>query len=364
MEVWKMTASTVVNIPNYTIGADALTMMPQVVQKYGDRILIIGGKTGLEKSRGKIEQALGTCADLAFHSIWYGGECTYENMETPIKEVEKRESNLILGVGGGKAIDTAKGVAEKMDMPVITIPTIASTCAATTALSIVYTEKGDFADLYYLKHSPVHIFIDTTIIAESPWKYQWAGIGDAMAKFYETKATTRDKTLSHSVQLGKQISSLCAAPMLEYGVKAVQDNKDHIDSDDLREVVLNSIISTGLVSILIGAENNGAAAHGLFYGMTMLPEIEQHHLHGEVVAYGILFLLMMDEDREEVRRLYPFFKEMGWPTCLKDLNLSREDISEAVVEKALGASDMGKMPYEVTREMVVGAIEELETFKP
>ena len=359
-----MTASTVVSMPSYTIGTDAITMMPRVAQKLGDRLLIIGGKTALEKSKDKIEQALGAYGKIGFHSSWYGGECTYENMETLIEEAKRRESNLILGVGGGKAIDTAKGVAEKLDMPVITLPTIASTCAATTALSIVYTERGDFADLYYLDHCPVHIFVDTTIIAESPWRYQWAGIGDAMAKFYETKATTRGKALSHSVQLGKQISYLCAAPMRECGIKAVQDNKDQVDSHDLREVILNSIISTGLASILIGQENNGAAAHGLFYGMTMLPEIEQHHLHGEVVAYGILFLLMLDEDREEIRRLYPFYKEIGWPTCLKDLNLSREAISEAVVEKALGASDMGKMPYKVTREKLLKAIDDLEAFTP
>jgi glycerol dehydrogenase len=360
MEVWKMTASTLVNIPNYTIGSDAIGTMPCVARKYGNRIMVIGGKTALEKSEGKIKQALGAGGEIELHMNWYGGECTYENMENRIKEAERQRSNLILGVGGGKAIDTAKGVAEKLDLPVITIPTIASTCAATTALSIVYTEKGDFADLYYLDHCPVHIFIDTTIIAESPWRYQWAGIGDAMAKYYETRATTRNKKLSHSVLLGKQISSLCAAPMLEYGVKAVQDNRDQLDSQDLREVILNSIVSTGLAAILIGEENNGAAAHGLFYGMTMLSEIEQHHLHGEVVAYGILFLLMLDEDRDEIRRLTPFYREIGWPTRLKDLNLSREDISEAVVDKALGAPDMGKMPYEVTREKLLKALDELE----
>jgi glycerol dehydrogenase len=164
--------------------------------------------------------------------------------------------------------------------------------------------------------------------------------------------------------MGKQISSLCAAPMLKYGVKAIHDNKDQVDSHDLRQVILNSIINTGFVSILIGKENNGAAAHSLFYGMTVLPEIEHHHLHGEVIAYGILFLLMMDEDCEEIRRLLPFYKEMGWPTCLKDLNLSREDISEAVVEKALGNPDMGKMPYQVTREKLLNALENLEAFTP
>ena len=108
--------------------------------------------------------------------------------------------------------------------------------------------------------------------------------------------------------LAKQISLLCAEPMFEHGVKALEDCKQNLESYELREVVLNNIVSTGMVSLLAGEENNGSAAHGVFYGMTALEEIEKNHLHGEVVAYGILVLLMMDNNMEEIERLFPLYK--------------------------------------------------------
>lgn len=350
-----------VKFPNYTIDSNALIGMPKIIDRLGDRVLVVGGKTALEKSREKIERALGESHILDSEFAWYGGECTYKNMEKIKKRVEKKDFNIIIGVGGGKALDTAKGAADGLDIPVITIPTIASTCAATTPLSIVYSDKGDFEDLFYLKNTPVHIFIDTTIIAESPWQYLWAGMGDTMAKYYEVKTTTREKKLAHSAMLAKQISFMCAGPLLEHGVKALEDSKNNLESYELREVVLNNVISTGLVSLLVGTENNGAAAHGLFYGLTLLEEIEKNHLHGEVVAYGILVMLMMDNDMEEIEKLFPFYKEMGWPTCLEDLNLSYdEDLLNPVIEKALENADTKKMPYEVTGDMYLRAIKELE----
>lgn len=351
-----------VELPSYTIGPDAISSLPDIAETYGDNALIVGGKTALEKSKEKIAQALTQHGGIVFHICWYGGEVCYENIEMLKSEARKNRSNLIIGVGGGKAIDTAKGLAETLKLPIITIPTIASTCAATTALSVMYKQNGEFAETLHMDHSPLHIFIDTTIIAQSPWQYQWAGIGDAMAKYYESKAATRNENITHSIQLALQISLLCSEPALKYGVKAVRDNKAGIDSPDLREVILNNIISTGYASLLVGVDNNGAAAHGLFYGMTALSEIEENHLHGEVIAYGILFLLMMDNDQDEIRRLYPFYQEIGFPTCLGDLNLKREDISDDVIEKALVSPNMGNMPYKVTREMLLEAIDNLERF--
>lgn len=351
-----------VDLPSYTIGPEAISSLPRIAETYGDRALIIGGKTALEKSKDKIVHALTQHGGINFHICWYGGEVCYENIEMLKSDATKYRSNLIIGVGGGKAIDTAKGLAETLRLPVLSIPTIASTCAATTALSVIYQQNGEFAETLHMDHSPVHIFIDTTIIAQSPWQFQWAGIGDAMAKYYESKAATRNKNISHSTQMALQISLLCSEPAFKYGVKAVRDNKSGIDSTDLQEVILNNIISTGYASLLIGAENNGAAAHGLFYGMTALPEVEENHLHGEVIAYGVLFLLMMDNDQDEIRRLYPFYQEIGFPTCLGDLNLKREDISDAVIEKALDSPNMGNMPYKVHRAMLLEAIDNLERF--
>ena len=190
-----------VHIPNFTIGPDAISDLQSVVGRYGDRALIVGGKTALEKSKEKIVRALTQHGRIDFQICFYGGEVSRENIDRLVGEAKKNRSNLIIGVGGGKAIDTAKGLAETLKLPIISIPTIASTCAATTALSITYKQNGEFAEILHMDHGPVHIFIDTTIIAQSPWQYQWAGIGDAMAKYYESKVATRNENISHSIQM-------------------------------------------------------------------------------------------------------------------------------------------------------------------
>jgi len=353
--------SITVKFPNYTIGENVIQELGSIAKTYGDRILVVGGEKALKKSRKRIEEAIRESDVNVYDFMWYGGECTYNNMENIKSVAEEKDFNLIIGVGGGKAIDTAKGAAEKLGIPNITIPTIASTCAATTALSVVYTEAGKFDSIYLLDNTPVHILIDTEIIANSPWKYQWAGVGDTLAKYYEVNLASRNKKLGYSPMLGRQISYLCKEPLIEYGAKALEDNKKHETSFELKEIILSNIVNTGLVSLLVGDENNGAAAHGLFYGMTLLEEIEKNHLHGEVIAYGILVMLMMDKNVEEVKNLIPFYKSIDLPVRLRDIGLTIDDcLDEAFITKALDAPDMKKMPYNVTKEMLLEAIEALE----
>ncbi|MFT9495085.1 iron-containing alcohol dehydrogenase family protein [Anaerosolibacter sp.] len=350
-----------VKFPNYTVGENVLMDIGKVTKAYGKRILVIGGKTALEMTRNEIQCGLekNQLSIIDFH--WYGGECTNKNIDRAAEKAKQEGTEVIIGVGGGKAIDTAKGAAQKAGLPIITVPTIAATCAATTALSIVYTDKGDFESLFHLTEPPVHIFMDSSVIAHAPTKYLWAGIGDTIAKYYEVGITTKGKMLSHSAAMAKELSSMCAFPLIKYGAKALADSENKASSFELEQIILNNIISTGIVAMLVGDENNGAAAHGLFYGLTLLEEIEKHHLHGEVVAYGVLVLLVMDGQKEEFERLYPFYKQIDLPTCLKDIDVKNDrTYLESVLEKAVNAPDMLKMPYTVTKDMLFNAIQALE----
>lgn len=350
-----------VKIPDYTIGPDAIKELKNLINKLGSRILIVGGKRSLQAAQEKIEGAIKESKVGFYDFIWYGGECTYNNMEKIKLIAKEKDFNLIIGVGGGKAIDTAKGAAEKAGIPIVTIPTIASTCAATTALSVVYTEENNFDSIYLLDNTPIHILIDTEVIGKSPWQYQWAGIGDTLAKYYEVSLTTRGKELDYNATFAKTISQLCKAPLIKYGQRALQSNKSKEISFEMDEVILSIIFNTGLVSLLVGEENNGAGAHGLFYGMTILEEIEKNHLHGEVIAYGILVMLMIDNNREEVESLIPFYKKINLPICLKDIGLTIDDVfSEKFISKALNSPDMKKMPYKVDKDMLLRGIQSLE----
>ncbi|HYE10201.1 MAG TPA: iron-containing alcohol dehydrogenase, partial [Patescibacteria group bacterium] len=233
-----------IRFPGYTIGENALRDLGNIVKQYGNKVMIVGGKTAFDKTKDKIQSSLRESGIYEIDFFWYGGECTKINMEAICNRVKAQEFDLIIGVGGGKALDTAKGAAEQVGLPVITVPTIAATCAATTPLSIVYTEHGDFEALFHLTKPPVHIFMDSDVLSKAPSKYLWAGIGDTMAKYYEVDITTRGKELSHRATMAKELSSMCAFPLMKYGEKAIRDNEAARSSFELEEVILNNIITT------------------------------------------------------------------------------------------------------------------------
>jgi len=350
-----------VRFPSYSIEENALLKAGNILKNYGTNVLIVGGKTALEKTADQLRKTI-VQNDLKIIDImWYGGECTYSNIDKIATKAIEEKADMIVVAGGGKAIDTGKGAAEKAGIPSFTIPTIAATCAAITPLSVVYTDRGDFDSLLHLNKPPVHIFMDSKVIADAPTKYLWAGIGDTIAKYYEVGLTTRNKKLSHGAAMGKEISTMCVEPLLEYGKKALLDSENKVASYELEQIILNNIISTGIVAMLVGDENNGSIAHGLFYGFTLLEEVEKNHLHGEVVAYGVLVLLTVDNQDEELDRIISFYKDIHLPTSLRDIDVKNDRAYlEVVLEKAVNAPDMKKTPYVVTKDLLFEAIKRLE----
>ncbi len=164
-----------IKLPQYSIGKGSIQNLSDICMGHGKKGLVIGGKTALEKTEENIKDSLQKINIEIADFIWYGGECSFNNIEMLKEKAESLNVNMLIGVGGGKALDTTKAVGEKTGLPVITVPTIASTCAATTMLSVIYEDKGDFNSIYLLNNPPVHILIDTEISAKSPTKYLWAG---------------------------------------------------------------------------------------------------------------------------------------------------------------------------------------------
>ena len=351
-----------VTLPSYTVGANSYSKIPEVCPP--GRAVIIGGKNALAAAEAKIRSNLGNgiTVDAA---VWYGGEASEENIAALSENKHVKSCDMIFAVGGGKALDTCKALAHRLGKPIYSFPTIASTCAATTAVSILYHPDGSFSKPYFLPAPPRHAFIDTSIIAASPEKYLWAGMGDTLAKFYESRMSSEVEILEHYHELGCTVSRMCVDPVLRWGEAAMKQNRDGNAGYELEQVILSVIVTTGIASILLTNEHiidyNTGLAHAVFYALTVYPQIEKYHLHGEVVAFGILLLLLVEGKDDEFSELYAFMKSVKLPTAPEDIGLSFDEAVGAAKKVAL-MPDIHHNPFVVTAEMITDALHKLREY--
>lgn len=353
-----------VNFANYTIGEDAYQKVNEVCVHYGTKALLIGGALALKAGKKKLELAVKSTDERQINiidTVLFGSDCTYARMEELAAYAKKCGADMIFGMGGGKALDTAKGTAEKAGLPVFTFPTIAATCAATTALSVVYKEDGNFDSFYFYDKPACHSFIDTQIIACAPDRYLRAGIGDTLGKYFECHFAARGDELHHSSALGREISNMCYLPLLTYGEDALKECRENRAGVALQQAVLANIVSTGLVSLLVLDEYNCAIAHSVYYGLVLLPGFEEENLHGDVVAYGVLVQLIVDGEEEQAKEMKLFLEKLGIRTTLAEMGapLDREALKEVLKETVTGP-DMEHIPYEVTEDMIYEAFVKVE----
>ena len=207
----------------------------------------------------------------------------------------------------------------------------------------------------------VHTFINERIIGSAPAQYLWAGIGDSVAKYYESRLSARDRSILHSNQVGVTLSGMCAEPLMQSAVTGYKDAQAGKTSEALRQTILNVIVSTGFASIFLEPDYNTAVAHSLTYGLVELPQVEANHMHGELVSYGVLVLLAMDGADDELAKVYDFNRAMQLPTCLADVDVTVDEL-EPVLTRALQTFDLNVMPYKVDKEMYRNAILALEEY--
>ena len=344
---------------NYTIGNDAYNEFSKVCLPLGKNVLILGGETALFAASKKLSLAMQDFNII--DTVVYGKECCMKIINTLYERYKDCGADFIVGVGGGKAVDTAKYVAHLMNVPVVTVPTLASNCAASSALSVVYNENHAFEALVHFNKPAYHCFIDTQIILNSPKSFIRAGIGDTLAKYYEVEFSSRNVNKSFSDELGISISNMCHAPLMDNALYALNDFNAGKYSEALENVMLIIIVSTGMVSMLINSDFNGALAHALFYGLTTLEGFEEKYLHGDVVGYGVIVQLMLDNQPYEARKVKKLLADIGVETTLKEREIEiSHDILDSVIDSAIADPDMKLVPYPIDRDMVYEAILETE----
>ena len=177
-------------------GIQALTQAGFAIARLGNRPLVVGGDRTLALTLPRLQPVLKQ-QKLHFASASYGKDCSETGLAALKIAVAEHKANLIIGVGGGKALDAAKLLAHQCHLPIVTIPTSGATCAAWTALSNVYSEQGAFLYDVALAKCPDLLILDYELIQTAPQHTLVAGIGDAIAKWYEASVSSghSDQTL-------------------------------------------------------------------------------------------------------------------------------------------------------------------------
>lgn len=301
---------------------------------------------------------------VSFERAVFEGEASTREIDRLAELGRKQQADVVIGFGGGKAIDTAKGVAEKLEAACAILPTTASTDAPTSALSVIYSDDGEFESYRFYSKNPDLVLVDTGIICKAPPRFLASGIADALATWVEARAAIRANANNmaggKATLLGATIGEKCEDILFEHAMLAYQANEAQIVTPSFEAVVEANTLLSGL-----GFESGGlAAAHAIHNGFTALHG-EIHNLtHGEKVAYGTVAQLILDQaPQAELEEYLDLYLALGLPVTLKALKLdqaSEEDLYR-VAEAALKEGESShNLAYELTPKQIVHAIKAVD----
>lgn len=340
-------------------GHQALAQAGEAIARLGQQPLVIAGDRTLPLIKPVLQPVLeGRSLRAAYAS--YGEDCSEASLANLRQSLTTHQADFIIGVGGGKALDAAKLLAHQMQLPIVTIPTSGATCAAWTALSNVYSDQGAFLYDVALPHCPDLLILDYGLVQTAPQRTLVAGIGDALAKWYEASVSSghSERTLMISaVQQARVLRDI----LLQKAIAALQAPGSEVWCD----VVDATVLMAGVIGGMGGAQCRTVAAHAVHNGLTHL--LESHHtLHGEKVAYGILVQLRLEEMVQGNRlaatarqQLLKFYSEIGLPQTLNDLGL--RDVTLGNLQRAAELacqpnSDIHRLPFGVTPTQLIAAM--------
>lgn len=337
---------------NYSYGVDCFQEIPQVLKPYHVRsVALIGGEKALASAAEEVQTILEANHYEVTGQFVYGSDSTQSNIDMLVANPDIARADIIFGFGGGRALDTAKMVAHELQKEIMTFPTICSNCSAGTAISVIY--KDDHSLLKYgYPDVPVHIFINTRIIAEAPAKYFWAGVGDGISKAPEVERAAYEyeqggEQLSHTGVLGRAVALSSKDAFYRYGQQGVKDVENNLPSKAVEEIALAIVVSTGYASNLVNQPDfyfNSCHAHAFYNGTTAVQR-EGEHLHGAVVAFGVMVLHAYFDEVEELTKVANFNKSLGLPVTLSDIGLTESDLT-VVLKLALTTNEYKHTPFD------------------
>ena len=344
----------------YTQGPGATESLGTEMDRIGLQgpALVVAGRSAASGLASAWDRAFGEAA-MDFSVEPFGGECSYAEIER-VKEVAvQRHCNVIVGAGGGKVLDTARAVAADLGLPVVNCPTVASSDAPCSALSVMYNEEGVVVDYRVYPRNPDLVLVDTRVIACAPPRLLVAGMGDALATLFEARtaveAHRKNMRGGASTRTALALAELCYRTLVEDGRDALDAVRNQSVTPALERLVEANTLLSGL-----GFESSGlAAAHSVHNGLTVAEGTHSYY-HGEKVAFGALVQLVLEgKPAAMIREVLDFCEGVGLPTTLAEIGLHAcgDDVIARVAKRSVARGEtIHNEPFAVSPNMVRDAI--------
>jgi glycerol dehydrogenase len=339
----------------YVQGENALDEFYDIVKDMGKSFLFICSRSGERTCRPKIEKSC-KGKDVALYFEQFNGISSMSEIERMRKIVRDKNIDVVVGVGGGSAIDTAKPTAYYEHKKVISCPTVCATDAPCTGLSVVYNDDGTFNSYIFYPNNPDAVIVDSTVICNAPTKFLVAGMGDALGTYFEARMCEKAKAPSLEnggvTKSALALCKLCYETLVEHGAKAVAAVDMNLNTPDVEAIIEANTYLSG-----VGADNGGlAAAHSIYNGFTALEELTA--MHGEVVAFGTLVQLILEEaPTKEFYEVMDFCNSVGLPVTLAQMGITDAERVTIAAENACAEGEsIHNMIGDITPKQLYNAI--------
>lgn len=184
---------TVISPGRYVQGKGAISELGTYLVALGSAPLIVADDLVWGFVGHDVEASL-TAAGLPVRREKFNGIPSAAEVDRLVAVIQESGTDIAVAVGGGSTIDAVKAAGFLAGIRWANCPTVASTDAPCSALSVIYTETGEFEEYRFFPRNPDLVLVDSQIVANAPVSLLIAGVGDALATWLEARATSRSNS--------------------------------------------------------------------------------------------------------------------------------------------------------------------------
>jgi len=280
------------------------------------KVSLVSGDQVRKITYKKVERSL---SNSKIKNVWHIS--TSNDVKSAKKtqhDIRKDNSDLIVGIGGGRSVDIAKMVAFNLKKPFVSIPTSASHDGIASPFVSLRGDKP----YSIIATAPLGVFVDIEILKKAPRKLLASGCGDLMAKV----TAVRDWELARD-NVGEYFGTY-AANLASMSAKIVIENSKNFKKKPDVRMIVEALISAGVAACIAGSSRPCSGAEHLFsHALDYLePGVG---LHGEKCGIGSILIAKLQG--QDWKKIVTMLKNVGAPTTAKQIGLKPKILAKALL---------------------------------